>query len=249
VPKQYRYYLGRVSKAGVLSTKDLIDAILKPATITKNSYSYTFTNMHYDEKNNYIFGKLVKFIPEGEVETIEPLKHLETSVYITHKKESSSPFVIVLDYMGIAYPTIWNGLLKEQFENFFSALIKEKFENFFVSCKIEPVIDIRTFIERVSEIDKVDKISATVVPPNPLFGPAWKELKEYMDKRNSGEVTISEKTKHADGLKTKIKIIISSLLDSNADKNSFDNKPYDISDAAILMATDGYGRAKINMLL
>lgn len=251
MPKQYRYYLGRISKGGVLSTEDLISAILNPATIKKNSYSYTFANMHYDKKNNYIFGKLVKFIPEGEVETIEPLQHRETSVYIPHKKESSSPFVIALDYMGIAYPTIWNSLLKDQFEKYFCELIREKFDDFFVSCEIEPVVDLRTFVERVATMDKVDKISATVMPPNPLFGPVWKELKEYMENRGSGEITISEKSKYIDGIKTKVMNIMSSILEATGltdteEKNTFfENQKYDISDAAILMAADGYGRAKI----
>ncbi len=252
--KRYRYYLGRISKGGILSTEDIMNAIMNPKTIKKSTYSYTFANMYYDESMNYIYGKLVKFIPEGEVETIEPLQHRETSVSIPHKRESSSPFVIALDYMGIAYPTIWNNLLKDQFERYFCELIKEKFEDFFVSCKIEPVVNLRTFVERVATMDQVDKISATVMPPNPLFGPAWKELKEYMEYRGSGEITISEKSKYASGIKTKIMNVMTSILEAatlkNLDEkqNYLEEQKYDISDAAILMAADGYGRAKIEGL-
>ena len=42
--KHYRYYLGRITKGGVLETKDLINAVIDPAIISKNLYHYTFTN-------------------------------------------------------------------------------------------------------------------------------------------------------------------------------------------------------------
>ncbi len=251
--KQYRYYLGRITKGGVLTTDELIEAIVDPVIIRKKEYSYTFTNMYYDKKNNYVFGKLVKYMPVGEVETIEPDEHKESSMLIQHKKESSSPFVIILDHMGIAYPHIWNALPKEQFEKYFCELICEKYDNLMVSCNIEPIVDLRTFIERVSTIDIVHSISATVVPPNPLFGPVWKELKDYMEKRESGELSISEKSKRSDGLKTKLVSFMKSVL-TMKDKSEeerislLENQQYGISDAATLMAADGYGRAKIEGL-
>lgn len=249
--RQYRYYLGRITKGGALTTNELIQAIMHPVIISKKKYSYTFTNMKYDEKNNYIFGKLVKFTPEGEVETIEPERHRESSISIPHKKESSSPFVIALDYMGIAYPHIWNALLKDQFERYFSELVREKFDNLLISCEIEPVVDLRTFVERVASMDKVDSMSATVMPPNPLFGPVWKDLKDYMEERESGELSISEKSRYIDGIKTKLIKIMTSVLEATGikeveEKKKFlESQKYDISDAAILMAADGYGRAKI----
>jgi len=243
--RHYRYYLGRITKGGVLTTEEVVEAIMKPVTIHKNKYSYTFANMSFDKENNYVFGKLVKFLPEGEVETIEPVKHEESSVFIPHKIQSSSPFIIVLDYMGIAYPTVWNELTEEQFEVNFCELIKAKYDDFFVDCKIEAVVDLRTFVDRLSSMDRIDKIKATVMPPNPLFGPVWEDLKEYMERRKTGEVSISEKAKTEDGLMTNIKTIMNSFFESK--ENIVDDTPksYDISDAALLMAADGYGHAKV----
>ncbi|MFH0710050.1 MAG: hypothetical protein V2A75_07585 [Pseudomonadota bacterium] len=249
--KQFRYYLGRITKGGVLKTNDLIDAIMQPMIISKKEYSYTFANMQYDRSRNFIFGKLVKFKPEGKVETLEPEQHLESTLNTPNKRESSSAFIIVLDYMGIVYPHIWNSLLKDQFERYFADLIHEKHDNFFVSCDIDPIVDLRSFVEHISHMDKVDKISATVVPPNPLFGPVWKDLKEYMEGRGSGELTINEKSKYINGIKTKIMDIVTSVFeaekmnDSEQKNKFFENKKFDISDAAILMAADGYGRARI----
>ena len=244
--KNYRYYLGRITKAGVLKTEDIIDAVMEPVIITKNLYNYTFTNMYYDKQKNYIYGNLVKYTSESEIETILPEQHKESSVYVAHKKESSSPFILVLDYMGIVYPHVWNNLIKEQFEKYFCELITQKHENFFVSCMIEPIVDLRTFVDRVSKLSRVEKISATVVPPNPLFGPVWEDLKDYLNKRDTKELTLIEKSSNLDGIKTNIQKLMGYFI-NNEDKNLkfLKEQSYDISDAAILMAADGYGRAKL----
>jgi len=247
--KHYRYYLGRITKGGVLETKDLINAVMNPAIISKNLYHYTFTNMHYNKEKNYIYGKLVKYTLESEIETVLPEQHKESSVYVAHKKESSSPFIIILDYMGIVYPHVWNNLLKEQFEKYFSELITEKHENFFVSCMIEPIVDLRTFVDRVSTLSRIEKINATVVPPNPLFGPVWEELKDYLNDRDTKELTVIEKSNHLDGIKTKVKKLMAYFLNEDLATNNgiefLKKQQYDMTDAAILMAADGYGRATL----
>lgn len=248
--KEYKYYLGRITKGGVLTTEDLIDAIIAPVTIEKRLYNYTFTNVIYNEEQNYIYGRLAKYTLEGEIETIIPHKHVESSISVEHIKESSSPFLISLDHMGIAYPQVWNHLPKEQFEKTFNKLISQKYENFFVACNIEPIVDLRTFIDRVSLLTRIDKITATVVPPNPLFGPVWKDLKNYMEERKSSEIQISEKSKYLYGLKSKIKEILKYFTEDDKIKKEdtvkmIENLKYDITDAAILMAADGYGTAKI----
>ena len=247
--KHYRYYLGRITKGGVLETKDLINAVIDPAIISKNLYHYTFTNMHYNKEKNYIYGKLVKYTLESEIETVLPEQHKESSVYVAHKKESSSPFIIILDYMGIVYPHVWNNLLKEQFEKYFSELITEKHENFFVSCMIEPIVDLRTFVDRVSTLSRIEKINATVVPPNPLFGPVWEELKDYLNDRDTKELTVIEKSNHLDGIKTKVKKLMAYFLNEDLATNNgiefLKKQQYDMTDAAILMAADGYGKATL----
>lgn len=247
--KHYRYYLGRITKGGVLETKDLINAVMNPAIISKNLYHYTFTNMHYNKEKNYIYGKLVKYTLESEIETVLPEQHKESSVYVAHKKESSSPFIIILDYMGIVYPHVWNNLPKEQFEKYFSELITEKHENFFVSCMIEPIVDLRTFVDRVSTLSRIEKINATVVPPNPLFGPVWEELKDYLNDRDTKELTVIEKSNHLDGIKTKVKKLMAYFLNEDLATNNgiefLKKQQYDMTDAAILMAADGYGRATL----
>ncbi len=241
---QHRYYLGRIIKAGQLSTQNLIDAIIAPKTILKREYGYTFIDMHYDNTQEYLFGKLAKFKPDGEVEAIEPHKHKEVSISIPDIKQSVSPFVIDLKYMGIAYPQVWNDLKKDQFERYFSELIEEKYDKLLVKCTIEPIVDLRTFVSRVSEMDSINLIKAKVVPPNPLFGPVWKELKEYMEERDSSEFAIHEKAKSPSGIKTKVISLIKQYFEK--ENTQADNLiRYDISDQAILMTADGYGHSTL----
>lgn len=95
-------------------------------------------------------------------------------------------------------------------------------------------------------MDRIDKIRVTVMPPNPLFGPAWKDLKEYMERRKTGEISISEKAKTENGLSTNIKNIMNSFFEQKENITiDATEKSYDISDAALLMAADGYGHAKV----
>ena len=200
--------------------------------------------MHYDEKQEYLFGKLAKFKPDGEVEAIEPHKHQEVTIAIPDIKQSVSPFVIDLKYMGIAYPQVWNNLKKDQFEKYFSELIEEKYDRLLVECTIEPIVDLRTFVSRVSEMDSIDLIKATVVPPNPLFGPVWKELKEYMENRDSGEFGIREKAKSPLGIKTRIIELMKQYFEEENIQTEH-NVEYGISDQAVLMTADGYGHASL----
>ena len=242
---QHRYYMGRIIKAGQLDIQNIIDAIMEPSTITKREYGYTFIDMYYDEKQEYLFGKLAKFKPDGEVEAIEPHKHKEVTIAIPDIKSSISPFVVDLKYMGIAYPQVWNNLKKDQFEKYFCELIEEKYDRLLVECTIEPIVDLQTFVSRVSEMDSIDLIKATVVPPNPLFGPVWKELKEYMENRDSSEFAIREKAKSPSGIKTKIIKLMKRYFEEENIQIDNHNIEYGISDQAVLMTADGYGHASL----
>lgn len=253
MPATVRYYLSRVVKGGNLTGENIIEALLQPTSISKRPYNYTFTQgKAYGDANkpDFIFGRVAKYIPKGAIEVVEPHQHTEIIADIENLIDASSPFVYVPRYSGIAYQHIWNRLQKEQFENRFAELIVEKFGRFFVSCHVEPVTDLRTFAQRLSNLDVIHGINATVRPPNPLFGPCWKSLKEYIKSRNVGEVAVRESAETGGTIRTNISKIASLMLDS-PDKNKEEVthllEAYDkgIADSAVLMAADGYGKAKI----
>jgi len=114
---------------------------------------------------------------------------------------------------------------------------------FLVDCKLEPVSNIKSFLDKVKRISAINEIKATVNPPNPLFGHLWETLDRYLRTRNLDELKLNEKANN--------KPINSSLLnllqsiDSKEDLSLIDSSKVEIGDAAILMSIDGYGSATI----
>src|SRR5690606_11181634 len=82
---------------------------------------------------------------------------------------------------------------------------------------------------------------ATVHPPNPLFGRLWERLDEYLRRRASTEIKVSESSDKG-SLKTRLIDAVENLLKNPAFAPA---EPLDIPDAAVLMAADGYGRGLV----
>lgn len=123
-----------------------------------------------------------------------------------------------------------------------SSVIEAAFDGFMVACDVEPISDYRAFTSRLKKLSHFTEFSATVYPPNPLFGRLWGSLNEYIDSRNASEVAIKEQTSKSKGLKSKIVELMDRIIESP------DYEPDEIpaiGDAAILMAADGYGRGKV----
>jgi hypothetical protein len=82
-----------------------------------------------------------------------------------------------------------------------------------------------------------------VHPPNPLFGRFWSDLNDYVKRRNASEVIVEESTEDGGGgLNTKLLQHVNGILEN---PNYTPSQPPDITDAAMLMAADGYGSGKI----
>lgn len=247
--RRARYYLGRVIKGGTLDAEKLIMALQKRASILKTNYSWTITKCQiYGPKDNpdFIFARLAKYEPEGRIDIVDPEKHDELNAQVDNKLIASSPFVYIPQYSGIAYQHIWNAIQQEIFVRRFSEIIESTLDKFFVKAEIDPIIDYRTFVKRLSELERINKISAKVNPPNPLFGILWKQLKEYLKNRDIEELRLIEESKKDKHLLTKLIELLSLFLEKE-DRNILTkySENVDIGDAAVLMAADGYGKAKI----
>lgn len=245
-----RYYLGRVVKIGKLTEELLIDSILHPAVISKNKYRYTFTSIKVFGSQgsiNGIFAKLSKYKPEARVKVVRPEEHEIDDENVENLTEASSPFVYLPEFSGIAYQHVWNHLQREQFPRLFADLVVAKHQGFFLSCEVDPVTDMRTFVTRLARLQLITSLRASVRPPNPLFGPCWKSLRDYIKKRQLDEVILREDSQK--GINTSVTEIAQQII---AEPSSVDNisalmEPLmgGIGDAALLMAADGYGRAKV----
>lgn len=244
-----RYYLGRVIKGGTLETKSLITALKQPASILKANYSWTITKCKaYGPQNkpDFVFARLAKYEPEGNIDIVDPESHDELNAQIDNKLIASSPFVYIPEYSGIAYQHIWNDIQQEVFVRRFSNIIESTLGKFFVKAEIDPITDYRTFVKRLSELDHINKISSKVRPPNPLFGILWGQLKEYLKSRDIEEMRITEESKNEKHLQTKLIELLSLFLEKE-DKKTLSEyaENVDIGDAAVFMAADGYGKARI----
>lgn len=238
-----RYYLGRVKKIN-LDQDSLMDVIANPPIVEIGKFDWTITDVVdcRDEANPYIFGKLSKYAKEGHAKVIDEANRSQVDTDVPNLLEASSSFVYLPKYSGIAFLHVWNGIQEEVFPRRFKSLIEAAFDGFFVACDVEPVSDYRAFTTRLKKLSSFTEFSATVHPPNPLFGRLWGSLNDYIGSRNASEVTVKEQASSQKGLRSKIIELMDRIMESA--EYEPDETPA-IGDAAILMAADGYGKGKV----
>jgi len=241
--KQGTYHLGRISFIGLVNKENFVDALRDPVSIEVGDFCWTVTDFQLHNKpKHFLYGKLTKYKPHGSIEVVDTRSHAEKIAEIENTKVASSPFIYLPEYSGIAYLRVWNQIEQPTFVRRFVALVKAKHKDFFVDCDIEAVSDLQVFYKRVADLSAIELIQAKVRPPNPLFGPLWASLKDYLKKRNVGEMKIEERA-IGKKLESQLKELISKAEKSEVAKEA---NPPDITDAALLMATDGYGQGKIH---
>jgi len=194
-----------------------------------------------DAAASFVFGNLSKFSKEGKVKVVDEASKHQLQARARNLLEASAPFVYLPQFSGLAFLHVWNGIQEDIFPRRFKAIIEAAYDNFFVDCTVEPVADYRAFLQKLQSLDKINELSAKVHPPNPLFGRLWGNLDEYVKKRQADEVTVREKTEKPNGLSTQLVALIQNILENP--KYEPPQTP-DITDAAMLMAADGYGSGK-----
>lgn len=239
-----RYYLGRVIKFGDLNQDRLLDAIREPRVINVGQFQWTFTDTVDLTVSNdgFIFSRLSKYSQEGHVTVIDTVTKSQKDSVAENLLIASAPFVYLPEFSGIAYLHVWNGIEEAVFRRRFSALIEESYDNFFINCKIDPISDYRAFVTKLKTLDSFSEIKAKVHPPNPLFGDLWKDLNEYINSRNASEVQIAEKSDEKGGLNTDLVKLINAIVEERISQVT---QPASLTDAALLMAADGYGTGKV----
>lgn len=247
--KPIRYFLGRVLKRGEMTSERIIKAMQDPVTIEYRGTRYSFIDFEIlrsgDEDIGYT-AKIAKYRQMGAVDVVREAEHTSAEASVLNLIDAASAFVYLPTYSGIAYKNIWNVFSSEQFERVFKELVETKYGKFFVSCDIEPVSDLRTFVSRLSRLQKIVELSATVVPPNPLFGPCWESLYLYMKKRQLAEVSVKEQADT--GIQTRLGDIADAIMHDAAPQRIAERmEPLlgGVGDAAVLMAADGYGHARV----
>ena len=240
-----RYFIGRIHKGGVLTSADVIAAIRNPTVVVKGKYSWTITQIHEGVvgDSSYIAGTLTKYEDHGEVAVIDDSEKIEKIMGAPGLIAARSPFVFFDNFSGFAYLHVWNAIEEDTFRRRMSELIAAKYDNFFVECEIDPISDISEFSLKVRKLKRIVYVSAKVHPPNPLFGACWANLKNYLFERRTQTLHIKEEgDKDSLGLNTRVPEVIA-RIESHEDLDL--PVPLSLTDAALLMATDGYGKGKV----
>ncbi len=241
------YYLGRVLKLGRLDQHKLIEAIKEPVSVEYRSNSWTFIDVKEQKDNlsHYIFGRLSKYKPKGEVIVVNTKNRTEETQIEPNLRVASSPFIYLPDHSGIAFLNVSSKIDHETFMRIFCEIVEETHSRFFIKCDIELVSDLRGFASKLSALDGVFNVNANVSPPNPMFGPLWEELKDYLIDRNTDRLQIFEESPESEPLNTSLPEHIQRAAEQTENQSYVTDEPIPIGDAAILMAMDGYGHGAV----
>lgn len=247
MPKQATYYLGRVAKIN-LTADDFLKALSSPFSVEARDYLWTFINHRPSKEKNklkYVYAELAKYVPSGEVEQVDEKQHESRNVEVDHQLIASSPFVYVPEYSGIAYQHIWNKIEQKAFVVNFRKVVTETFSNFFVDCQIEPIAEYLQFIRKLKTAKRISKLEASVHPPNPLFGRLWDSLRRYLKERELQELSLKEQAGREGRINSKLLKILEGITENKMKEEYQLSEEIEIGDAVILMAADGYGKAKV----
>jgi hypothetical protein len=230
-------------KLGELNQTKLLDAIVRARIVAIGQYEWTITDVvdMRDATAPFVFGNLTKYSKEGKVKVVDEASKHQLQASTRNLLEASAPFVYLPQFSGLTFLHVWNGIQEDIFPRRFKAIIEAAYDNFFVDCTVEPVADYRAFLQKLSSLERVTELSAKVHPPNPLFGRLWGSLDEYVKRRQADEVSVRERSEKPNGLSTQLREVIENIL---ADPKYEPTKALGITDAAILMAADGYGSGK-----
>ncbi len=241
------YYMGRVAKGGLLDSEKLIHAVLnpKPTAWWGKGWSFFDATRYTIREIDFVFAKLSKFHPDGEVVISDPASKKEAIQMEPNLRIASSTFIYIPKYSGVVFTTQPNHINEHQFGYHFANIIANTYDDFFVDCTVNLISDLRTFAEKLSKLDGIYKIHAKVNPPNPLFGPLWKSLKEYIDSRNSDSMSVREHAGDDAPLNTELPLHVQNVVNQTETEQYLPSKPLPIGDAAILMAADGYGEGLV----
>lgn len=240
------YYLGRVVKTGALQTNDIKAALRAPESVTRYGSAWTFLDVREltDGRSSYFFGRLGKYDPDGEVSVVDPYEHKETTQRQPNMTRASSPFLYVPEYSGVSFLHVSNQIEYNTFMNRWAEVVNASHHQLLARCDVDPITDLRSFARKLKSLDGIYRVSATVSPPNPLFGPLWEDLKNYLKSRNTDRMKVEEDSSESEPLDTDLPEHVAGIVRQSIDQ-PYTPDPLPIGDAAILMAADGYGKGYV----
>ena len=243
--RQGTYYLGRVLKLGQLNQERLVWALTNSSQVVSRGGVWTFIDVVQSIDPPYVYGHLARYLPDGRVDVVDPSTQSREQQLEPNLLVASTPFIYIPEHSGIAFLASSAPIDLPTFVRRFNQIVEASLGSFFVRCEISLIADLRAFAIRLKSLDRIFKIRARVSPPNPLFGPLWERLKDYLINRNADQLQITEDAAAGEPLHTILQELADQITETNEYPRYFADEAIPIGDAAVLMAADGYGLGSV----
>lgn len=165
------YQFGRLNMLGHWEDKRqfIFVALSAGVTETKGKFKYGFFDVEELEREGeiFVFGRLVKYKPVLEGETVDEDLHQVVEGGLPHGVVAKSEFFLHYDTDIIAYRPVANKLSPGQFREMVAKLIESGHDRFFVSAEIQSIDEDYEIEEAIRQFEAITKVSLDLHPSNP----------------------------------------------------------------------------------
>ena len=227
MPDNCKYFLGRMHLIAHFQNKlDYIKRSLSTIkTVTERENDWGFFDVRSLEIENeiYYYGYLVKYKPVDNDEMVDKIGHQLTNILINDRVQAKSFFLLHPQSGLIGYHLVSGQISDNQFKNQFKCIFEAANENLLVSVDIIAVADSTEILSAIKHFDSIQMISFAVHPSNPRFSDKWRNID---DKLHSMRADVFKGV--------------------YCGKEGLDIQNNDERISEVLMAVDGYGKAKVD---
>ena len=183
----------------------IFDGIRSAAAAGYNDYSYKIIGV--ETFGSYIKGYLIKYDPYGKGEILDESTAMLRSGGTVNSIIAKSLFLINTSDMIIAFEEINNQISRTMFVRMFSEIFRINNENQIFEFSVSSISEKYSFIERVSNLKNINRISITLVPSNPSNADLWRrydeslktnritKYREIQESNDLGGIIVNEDTK------------------------------------------------------
>lgn len=174
------YQFARLNLLGQWDDKHVFvsDALASGATESKGKFKYGFFDLEEVELESemFAFGRLVKYKPLLEGETVDERLHQVVEGGLPQGVVAKSEFLLHYDSDVIAYRPVASRLSPAQFREMAAKLIELAHDRFFVSAEVQSIDEGFEIEEAIREFEEITKVSLDLHPSNPSNREVWERI-------------------------------------------------------------------------
>lgn len=204
---------------------EVINSFFKEVTYKKNKddHIWSFTDIKRNAIKNdvYFTGNLVKSVDKAEEEIID--KATISSITVKNKLKGKSNFCLECSTGLIAFAPDMGKISAKQFKEFFAKICQLSSDYPFIPVEISTIDEQRSVLDRIKELETINKVKIQLRPSNPSPSKAWKKIDDKLHSLN-----------------------INSYSASYVSESGIDFASANDIRSELAMASDGYGNATIH---